>query len=93
MSYPDHNLTPGQSTSNVKFSLNNVRAESGQSTKPVECQLRLTYEKLAATEANILLFKTLKSMNLATNDVMNFAMKQKIFTEFCNKHKHGQIQS
>ena len=33
-------------------------------------------EKLAATEANVYLFSTLKLMNLATNDVMNFVKKQ-----------------
>ena len=49
-----------------------------QNSKTVECQLRMIYEKLAETEANVLLFTTLRSMKLATNDVKNFIKKQVI---------------
>ena len=76
MSYPDHSLTPDLMNSSVKSTLNDVHAQPGQNSKPVDCQLRLAYEKLAATEANVYLFKTLKSMNLATNDVTSFVRKQ-----------------
>ena len=55
---------------------NDAHAKPGQNTKKVECRLRLTYEKLAATEANIYTFTQLKSMDLATNDVASFVTKQ-----------------
>ena len=49
-----------------------------QNSKTVECRLGLTYKKIAVTEGNIFLFKSLKSMGLATNDVHNFIKKQTI---------------
>ena len=55
---------------------NDVKEISSQNEKSVECKLKSVYEKIAATEANILLFETLKSMNLATHDVRNFVVKQ-----------------
>ena len=57
---------------------NDVSAKPTQNSKTVECQLKLTYQKLAETEANIYLFTKLKSLNLATNDVTNFILKQTI---------------
>ena len=44
--------------------------------KTVECQLEEIVEKIAATEANIYLFRTLIGLGLATNDVKNFISKQ-----------------
>ena len=58
--------------------LNDAPAQPVQNLKRVECQLRMTYEKLAETESNIYTFNTLKGMNLATNDVKNFVQKQTI---------------
>ena len=60
----------------VDHLLNDVHAKAGQNNKTVECQLRETYSKIAATEANIFLFKTLKSMDIATNDIASFVKKQ-----------------
>ena len=58
--------------------LNEVKADPSQNTKTVECRLRSVYDRLAATEANIFMFETMKSMGLATNDVSNFVQKQSI---------------
>ena len=58
--------------------MNDAPAQPVQNLKTVECQLRMTYEKLAETEANVYIFNTLKGMNLATNDVKNFVRKQTI---------------
>ena len=44
--------------------------------KTVECQLGMTLNKIAATEANIELFGTLLKLGLATNDIRNFIQKQ-----------------
>ena len=60
--------------SDIKF--NNDVGTSSQNVKTVECRLGLTYKKLAETEGNIFLFKSLKSLGLATNDVHNFIRKQ-----------------
>ena len=49
-----------------------------QNDKSVECRLRKTVVKLAETEANVYIFKTMKSMGIATNDVSNFVKKQTI---------------
>ena len=49
-----------------------------QNVKTVECHLRLTYHKLAETEANVFMFTKLKALDLATNDVANFIVKQTI---------------
>ena len=46
--------------------------------KNVEGRLWETLRSLAVTEGNIVLLNTLKSKNLATNDVKNFVDKQKI---------------
>ena len=54
----------------------NAPAQPRHNSKTVECQLRLTLEKIAATEANIHMFMNLMSMDLATNDVNSFVMKQ-----------------
>ena len=58
--------------------LNDVVPVASQNCKTVECQLEKTYEKLAETEANVQLFIRLKSMGMATNDVVSFAKKQTI---------------
>ena len=58
--------------------MNDALAQPVQNLKTVECQLRMTYEKLAETEANVYIFNTLKGMNFATNDVKNFVRKQTI---------------
>ena len=47
-------------------------------TKTVECRLMETLVKLAATEANLHLFSTLKKLGLSTNDVSSFVNKQVI---------------
>ena len=56
--------------------MNDAKALPKQNIKTVECQLERVYQKLAATEANIFLFKTLKSMDIATNDIASFVKKQ-----------------
>ena len=56
--------------------MNDAHATHEQNLKLVECRLRQTYERLAGAEANVFLFSTLKSMNLATNDVTSFVTKQ-----------------
>ena len=53
---------------------NDVQAGPAQNSKTVECQW--TYELLAVTEANIVIFNTLMKLNLATNDIKNFISKQ-----------------
>ena len=55
--------------------VNDASAKPVQNRQNVECQLKRTYGKLAGTEADIHLFTTLKGMNLATNDIMNFVKK------------------
>ena len=55
------------------------------SIKTVECKLRKTYERIAATEADIHLFINLKQSNLATNDIMNFIKKQTIHKRILTK--------
>ena len=62
--------------STVKQVINDARAVPAQNTQTVECRLRLTYHKLAAVEAKIYMFSTLKSMNLSTNDVSSFVNGQ-----------------
>ena len=49
-----------------------------QSTKSVEGRLWETLKLLAGTEANIVLFDTLRKLGLATNDVRHFVFKQTI---------------
>ena len=49
-----------------------------QNSKTVECQLRMTYARLAETEANLFLFSKLQALGMATNDVANFVKKQTI---------------
>ena len=44
--------------------------------KTVECQLGMTLDKIAATEANVELFEKLLKLGLATNDIKNFILKQ-----------------
>ena len=56
----------------------NVTEQALYKSKTVECQLELTYEKIAVTEANMELFNTLINLGLATNDVKNFIVKQTI---------------
>ena len=80
MSFDDDSLTTVTADLLVcpsKFT-NDAGSSSQQNVKTVECRLGLTYKKLAETEANIFLFKTLKQMGLATNDVSNFIKKQTI---------------
>ena len=67
------------------YSSNDVQAMPIQNSKTVECKLRMTYEKLADTEANIFLFTRLRSMNLGTNDVTNFVRKQSAHKKASNK--------
>ena len=50
--------------------------QPAQNSKTVECQLERTYELLAVTEANVVMFNALIKLNLATNDVKNFVSKQ-----------------
>ena len=57
---------------------NDAQARAVQNHETVECQLSKTYEKLAGAEADVHLFSTLKKLEIATNDVMNFVMKQTI---------------
>ena len=47
-------------------------------TKSVEGKLWETMRKLAETEGTLKLLNTLKSWNLATNDISNFVHKQTI---------------
>jgi len=75
-SYPDHKITTDSDISTVHLLLNDAQAQPGQNTKSVEYRLKLTYQKLAAAEANIFLLSKLKSMDLATNDVTSFVNKQ-----------------
>ena len=49
---------------------------SSMQTKTVECQLGMTLDKIAATEANVELFEKLLKLGLATNDIKNFILKQ-----------------
>ena len=80
-------MTPNMSVSIVEKSLNDVLAQPRQNNKPVECRLKLTYQKLAATEAKIYMFSTLKSMNLSTNDYfgdfMLFIKEHVFLSSFC----------
>ena len=62
----------------VNTVLNDALVDTWQNIKSVECKLNLTYHKLAAVEAKIYLFSTLKSLNLSTNDVTSFVMGQTI---------------
>ena len=57
---------------------NDAKEPPMQNFKTVECQLERVYQKLAATEANIMLFNTLLRFGLATNDIKNFTVKQTI---------------
>ena len=70
-------LTPDTSIGNT-VDLNDAASQRLQNSKTVECQLKETYKRIAETEANIYVFKTLKSLNLATNDITNFVKKQTI---------------
>ena len=54
---------------------NDALTESRQ-IKTVECQLEMTFNRIAVTEANIELFGTMLRLGLATNDVKNFIHKQ-----------------
>ena len=54
----------------------NDAGQAQHNIKTVECQLERTFEKLAATEANMEMFNTLIKLNLATNDIRNFVLKQ-----------------
>ena len=65
-------------------SLNDVDEVNPWNVKTVECRIKKTYEKLAATEANIFLFTKLKALDLATNDISNFIQKQTL---------HKRVQS
>ena len=71
-------MTPDSNIRNSENSVNDATVNTGQNSKTVECQLRLTYQKLAAEEARIHLFSTLKSMDLSTNDVTSFINGQTI---------------
>ena len=67
---------PNKSIWTVDTMLNDASAKPEQNIKTVECRLRETLMRIAATEANIYIFTTLKSMDLATNDVTSFIVKQ-----------------
>jgi len=60
----------------IKDNLNDVKAQPTQNFKTVECRLKCVYEKLAATEAKIFMFDTMKNLGIATNDVWKFVIKQ-----------------
>ena len=64
------------SVSNVHTVHNDALAHPRQNNKPVECRLKLTYQKLAAVEAKIYMFSSLKAMKLSTNDVTSFVIGQ-----------------
>ena len=74
-SHPDHSMTPDSDISLVDLLSNDAQAQPWQNPKSVECRLKLTYQKLAAAEANIYLLSKLKSMDLATNDITSFVKK------------------
>ena len=64
---------------------NNDVNNGSQNVKTVECRLGQTFKKLAETEGNIYLFKSLKTLGLATNDVHNFIRKQTLHKRVCSK--------
>ena len=70
-------LTPDTHIGNT-VDFNDAVSHRLQNPKTVECKLKETYKRLAETEANIYVFKTLLSLNLATNDITNFVKKQTI---------------
>lgn len=67
-------LTPDTHIGNT-VDFNDADSNRLQNSKTVECKLKETYKRLAETEANIYVFKTLLSLNLATNDITNFVKK------------------
>ena len=78
-------LTSDHLVCDNKFT-NDVDTVCPQNSKTVECRLGMTYKKIAETEGNIYLFKTLKTLGLATNDVHNFIRKQVL-----HKRAYAQI--
>ena len=69
-------MTSKTSSKNIVDNLNS--APMVPRIKTVEGQLWMTLKNLAATEAKVHLFSTLRLMGLGTNDVENFVEKQSI---------------